>query len=99
VAVAEFFDANGSAHSRRHSGTNPLLGQAQSYPSEQSDGRNYRFAFSDLLGCASRRNCSASRRISIRWQRSLERVRELVAPERTFTSLKLVNDEGADRRA
>ena len=60
----------------------------------QSDGRNYRFAFSDLLEMRLAKELLGSRQHIDPIQRSLERVRGLVAPERTFTSLKLVNDEG-----
>jgi DNA-binding transcriptional MerR regulator len=60
----------------------------------QSDGRNYRFAFSDLLEMRLAKELLGSRQHIDPMQRSLERVREMVAPERSFTSLKLVNDEG-----
>src|SRR5260370_7781601 len=57
----------------------------------QSDGRNYRFAFSDLLEMRLAKELLGSRQHIDPMQRSLERVRELVAPERSFTSLKLAN--------
>src|SRR5262245_60191588 len=62
--------------------------------SSQSAGRKYRFAFNDLLQMRMAKELLGSRNHIDPIQRCLERVRELVAPERSVTSLKLVNDEG-----
>ena len=59
-----------------------------------SEGRNYRFAFNDLLEMRLAKELLGTRQHIDPIQRCLERVRELVAPARSVTSLKLVNDEG-----
>ena len=60
----------------------------------QSGGRNYRFAFNDLLEMRLAKELLGNRQHIDPMQRCLERVRELLAPQRSVTSLKLVNDEG-----
>jgi tetratricopeptide (TPR) repeat protein len=57
-------------------------------------GRNYRFAFNDLLEMRLAKELLGTRQHIAPVQRSLDRVREFVAPDRSVTSLKLVNDEG-----
>ena len=57
-------------------------------------GRNYRFAFNDLLEMRMAKELLSTRQHIDPIQRTLERVRTLVDPERSVTSLKLVNDEG-----
>ncbi len=57
-------------------------------------GRNYRFAFNDLLVMRLAKDLLRSRRHLEPLQRCLRRMRDLVDPERPVTSLKLVNDEG-----
>ena len=57
-------------------------------------GRKYRFAFNDLLEMRLAKELLGTRQHIDPIQRCLERVRTLVDPERSVTSLKLVNDEG-----
>src|SRR5712692_7926008 len=57
-------------------------------------GRNYRFAFNDLLEMRMAKELLGTRQHIEPVQRCLDRVRELVAPDRSVTSLKLVNDDG-----
>ena len=57
-------------------------------------GRNYRFAFNDLLVMRLAKELLATRHHLDPIQRCLERVRELSNPTRPVTSLKLANDEG-----
>ena len=57
-------------------------------------GRNYRFAFNDLLEMRLAKELLGTRQHIDPIQRTLERVRTLVDPDRSVTSLKLVNDEG-----
>ncbi len=59
-----------------------------------SGGRKYRFAFNDLLEMRMAKELLGSRQHIDPIQRCIERVRALVDPERSVTSLKLVNDEG-----
>jgi tetratricopeptide (TPR) repeat protein len=59
-----------------------------------TQGRNYRFAFNDLLVMRLTKELLTARRHLEPMQRCLARVRELVDPARSVTSLKLVNDEG-----
>src|SRR5277367_2059900 len=59
-----------------------------------SGGRKYRFAFNDLLEMRLAKELLGTRQHIDPIQRCLERVRTLVDPERSVTSLKLVNDEG-----
>lgn len=59
-----------------------------------SGGRNYRFAFNDLLEMRLAKELLGTRQHIDPVQRCIERVRGLVDPERSVTSLKLVNDEG-----
>ena len=59
-----------------------------------SSGRNYRFAFNDLLEMRLAKELLGTRQHIEPVQRCLDRVREFVAPDRSVTSLKLVNDEG-----
>jgi tetratricopeptide (TPR) repeat protein len=60
----------------------------------QSGGRKYRFAFNDLLEMRLAKELLGSRQHIDPIQRCLARVRELIDPDRSVTSLKLVNDEG-----
>jgi DNA-binding transcriptional MerR regulator len=57
-------------------------------------GRKYRFAFNDLLEMRMAKELLGTRQHIDPIQRTLERVRALVDPERSVTSLKLVNDDG-----
>jgi tetratricopeptide (TPR) repeat protein len=57
-------------------------------------GRNYRFAFNDLLEMRMAKELLGTRQHIDPVQRTLERVRTLVDPDRSVTSLKLVNDDG-----
>ena len=59
-----------------------------------SGGRKYRFAFNDLLEMRLAKELLGTRQHIEPVQRCLDRVREFVAPDRSVTSLKLVNDEG-----
>src|SRR5215510_6457351 len=59
-----------------------------------TEGRNYRFAFNDLLVMRLAKELLGSRRNLDPLQRSLERARELVPADRPVTSLKLVNEDG-----
>jgi tetratricopeptide (TPR) repeat protein len=59
-----------------------------------TEGRNHRFAFNDLLEMRLAKELLGTRQHIDPIQRCLERVRELVAPERSVTSLRLVNDDG-----
>lgn len=59
-----------------------------------TQGRNYRFAFNDLLVMRLTKELLTARRHLDPMLRCLARVRELVDPARSVTSLKLVNDEG-----
>src|ERR1035437_3624758 len=59
-----------------------------------SGGRKYRFAFNDLLEMRMAKELLGSRQHINPIQRCIERVRALVDPDRSVTSLKLVNDEG-----
>lgn len=60
----------------------------------ESGGRNYRFAFNDLLAMRMAKELLGSRQHIDPIRRCLKRVRALVDPGRSVTSLKLVNDEG-----
>jgi tetratricopeptide (TPR) repeat protein len=57
-------------------------------------GRNYRFAFNDLLVMRLAKELLQSRRHLEPIQRCILRVREFFDGERSVTALKLVNDEG-----
>ncbi|HYB91473.1 MAG TPA: tetratricopeptide repeat protein [Candidatus Binataceae bacterium] len=57
-------------------------------------GRNYRFAFNDLLVMRLAKELLPSRRHLELVQRCFQRVREFVEPGRPVTSLKLVNEDG-----
>jgi tetratricopeptide (TPR) repeat protein len=57
-------------------------------------GRNYRFAFNDLLVMRLAKELLPSRRHLEPIQRCFERAREFIAPGRPVTALKLLNDEG-----
>jgi len=57
-------------------------------------GRNYRFAFNDLLVMRLAKELLPSRRHLGLVQRCFQRLREFVAPGRLVTSLKLVNQDG-----
>ena len=57
-------------------------------------GSNYRFAFNDLLLMRLAKELLQERHYLETIQRTFERVRNLVDPERPLHSLKLVNDEG-----
>src|ERR1035437_2380800 len=59
-----------------------------------SGGRKYRFAFNDLLEMRMAKELLGSRQHINPIQRCIERVRALVDPDRSVTSLKLANDEG-----
>src|SRR5258708_28049439 len=59
-----------------------------------SGGRKYRFAFNDLLEMRLAKELLGTRQHIEPVQRCLDRVREFVAPDRSVTSLKLVNDDG-----
>lgn len=59
-----------------------------------SNGRNFRFAFNDLLVMRLTKELLAARRHLESIQRCFSRVREFIDPSRPVTSLKLVNDEG-----
>jgi tetratricopeptide (TPR) repeat protein len=60
----------------------------------ESRGRNHRFAFNDLLLMRLAKELLQERRYLETIQRTFERVRTLVDPERPLHSLKLVNDDG-----
>ena len=57
-------------------------------------GRNYRFAFNDLLVMRMAKELLQDRHYLETIQRTLDRVRSLVDPGRPLHSLKLVNDDG-----
>lgn len=59
-----------------------------------SEGRQYRFAFNDLLVMRLAKELLPSRRHLEPIQRCLERVRGLLGPARPVTSLKLSNEDG-----
>ncbi|MGO9602995.1 MAG: tetratricopeptide repeat protein [Candidatus Binataceae bacterium] len=59
-----------------------------------SAGRNFRFAFNDLLVMRLAKDLLRTRRHLEPLQRCLQRMREFVDPERPVTALKLVNDDG-----
>jgi tetratricopeptide (TPR) repeat protein len=59
-----------------------------------SGGRKYRFAFNDLLEMRLAKELLGSRQHIDPVQRCIQRGRVLVDPDRSVTSLKLVNDEG-----
>src|ERR1035437_2485301 len=59
-----------------------------------SGGRKHRFAFNELLEMRMAKELLGSRQHINPIQRCIERVRALVDPDRSVTSLKLVNDEG-----
>jgi DNA-binding transcriptional MerR regulator len=62
-------------------------------PSE-TRGREFRFAFRDLLVMRLAKELLPGRRHLEPVRRSLERVRGLVGPSRSVTSLRMLNDEG-----
>jgi DNA-binding transcriptional MerR regulator len=57
-------------------------------------GHKYRFAFNDLLVMRLAKELLAERRHLESIQRCFLRAREFIAPERSLTSLKMLNDEG-----
>lgn len=57
-------------------------------------GHKYRFAFNDLLVMRLAKELLAERRQLDSIQRTFQRARELVAPERPLTALKMLNAEG-----